>query len=71
MAASEPDSDLRSRDRIIFLLLGQFFVAFGVLVWVGLLWPQSGQERLVSGVSGGILIAIGILGVVLARRLRR
>lgn len=71
MAASEPDSDLRSRDRIIFRLLGQFFMAFGVLVWIGLLWPQSGQERLVSAVSGGILIALGGLAVMLARRSRR
>ncbi len=52
-------SDLQARDRLIFRWLGGFFVVFGVLVWIGLFWPQASEARLVTVVAGAILVAVG------------
>ena len=47
MSNSEHSDSLQSRDGVILRMLGGLFVAFGVLVWLGLFWDQpsaSGQE---------------------------
>lgn len=60
----------RQRDAWVFALLGGFFIAFGLLVFVGLFWPHSGTERLVTILSGLVLLLVGGTGLWLAKRQR-
>jgi hypothetical protein len=52
-------------------MLGWFFVIFGVLVWLGLLWPQATEGRIVNGMAGAILLVVGISAILLGRYSRK
>ncbi len=68
-----PDStpSFASRDAWVLTLLGSFFAVFGVLVLIGLCWPQTSAEKLVTVISGTALLVIGAGGLWLGRRLKR
>ena len=68
MSASEKGDSFKHRDGLVFRMLGWFFLVFGGLVWVGLMWPQSSEGRLVNGMAGAILLSVGALTVWLGRR---
>ena len=67
MPENSTDS-FKSRDGIILRLLGGFFLAFGVLVWIGLFWPQEPSGRLVNVGAGAVLFLVGGLSIWLGRR---
>lgn len=70
---SEPSQETshKSRDGLVFLMLGWFFVIFGLLVWLGLLWPQATEGRIVNGMAGAILLVVGIIAILLGRSSRK
>lgn len=59
-----------NRDHIILRVMGCFFTAFGLLVAVGLFWPQSSEARIVSGSAAGLLVICGALAFWCGRRPR-
>lgn len=60
-----------SRDAFILKLLGSFFVAFGLLVLLGLFYEMTTPERWISIGSAFTLIAIGAGTVFLGQSLSR
>lgn len=68
MSNSEHSDSLQSRDGVILRMLGGFFVAFGVLVWLGLFWDQPSEGRIVSLGSGAVLTLVGIASFLLGKR---
>ena len=71
MSAPPQETSHKSRDGLIFLMLGWFFVIFGLLVWLGLLWPQAAEGRIVTGIAGAILLVVGISAILLGRYSRK
>ncbi len=68
MSAPEKEDSFEHRDGLVFRMLGWFFLVFGVLVWLGLLWPQSTEGKWVNAMAGAILLLVGGLTVWLGRR---
>jgi LPXTG-motif cell wall-anchored protein len=63
-----PTPQFARRDAWVFRLLGGFFLVFGVLVLIGLFWPQSGVEKGVTVASGISLLIIGLASLFLGKR---
>ena len=71
MAAPSQDPSYKTRDGLVFLMLGWFFVGFALLVWLGLLWPQAAEGRIVNAMAGAVLLLVGIMAILLGRRSRK
>ena len=71
MPANEQEESHEVRDGLIFRMLGWFFAGFGLLVWLGLFWPQSSEGKLVNAMAGTILLLVGFFAVWLGRRSAR
>ena len=58
METDEPTST-QIRDGVILRVMGCFFGVFGVLVSIGLFWPQSTEARIVSACAAFLLLLCG------------
>ncbi len=71
MPETETKDPQEIRDGLIFRMLGWFFAGFGLLVWLGLLWPQTSEGKIVNALAGTILLLVGGFSVWLGRRAAR
>jgi hypothetical protein len=57
------------RDASALRLMAAFFILFGLLVLVGLLWDQTRTERIVSIAASTLLLLAGVAFLWIASRL--
>lgn len=70
-APENPVEDHRRRDTSILKLMGVFFIAFGVLVLLGIFWTQRPEGRVVNAGASLALVLVGGAFLGSGRRLSR